>query len=323
MNILSDALKTVVNEASYVNFKHPAKKSPLKAAMSEPILICVVKNELIVLQDFYDHYRKLGVKLFVIIDNGSTDGSDEFCKNQPDTDLHYVHRPFVWPQKQGWITRAIVDYGLDRWYLYVDADERLVFDGCEQRSLQELINFAERVKISRIRGMLIDMYQDGPVLKFDWPKRQNLISAFPLYDSDSYNEAKFKQLISRKGGPRKRALNGGDDKFNPELTKYPLFKPSLGDIFGNPHHLYPYEQNFVSDCYVGILHYKFIPGFMDKIQKALKSGSYWNESYEYSIYLKSLSKDESLQLSYSGSLSYKNSSDLITSELVSPINWFC
>ena len=73
--------------------------------------------------------------------------------------------------KQGWINRAIATYGRGRWYVSADADEHLVFDGAGPRTLRDLVAFAERRGLSRVRGMLVDMYGPGPVLAPRPPRR--------------------------------------------------------------------------------------------------------------------------------------------------------
>ena len=48
-----------------------------------------------------------------------------------------------------------------------------------------------------------------------------------------------------------------DPEFKPQLTKYPVFRLDAGEVFSNPHHVWPYEANFSSACYAAVLHYKF------------------------------------------------------------------
>ena len=60
--------------------------------------------------------------------------------------------------------------GYDRWYLHVDADERLVFDGARRRRPagprpRRRSSASPRPAASRrLRGMLVDLYPPGPLL---------------------------------------------------------------------------------------------------------------------------------------------------------------
>ena len=40
----------------------------------------------------------------------------------------------------------------------------------------------------------------------------------------------------------------------------------------SPHHLYPYRDNYPSDCFLGLLHYKFGDGFLAKAELASLAG---------------------------------------------------
>ena len=52
------------------------------------VLISVVRNEADILPAFFDHYRGLGIRSFVLIDNNSTDGTREVLLEQPDVILY-------------------------------------------------------------------------------------------------------------------------------------------------------------------------------------------------------------------------------------------
>lgn len=291
------------------------------APCADPILISVVKNELDRLPELLAHYRWLDVERFVILDNGSTDGSIEYLSAQPDVDLYAVDRRFVWPYKQGWINRVIAEYGYDHWYIYVDADEHIVFDQAGAFGFNDLIAMAERLGICRVRGMLIDMYAAGPLLEYQWKTGSSLIQTYPLFDSDSYVEQNFKEIISRKGGPRRRRFKDADGAFNPEMSKYPLFKLQPGELFANPHHIYPYARNMESKCYLGMLHFKFLPGFIDRVHKAIQEKTYWDGSSEYRRYLDKLTENPNLSLEYEGSRAYRSPRDFIDCQLIESIDW--
>ena len=282
------------------------------------VVISVVRDELPVLAEFLAHYRGLGAGRFVILDNGSSDGSTGFLAAQPDVDLYLVRPRLGGARKQGWINRVIAQYGYERWYVHADADEHLVFDGAGARSLGDLIGFAEARGLRRVRGMLVDMYGPGPVFAPPAPGGAPLAADFPLFDGDSYAETVCKQRIRRTGGPRKRTFSGG---FEAELTKYPLFFIGAGEVFDHPHHLYPYPHNFASACYIAILHYKFNGTFPGKILDAVSRRNYFNYSMEYRIYLKALIEDRNLHLTYPGTRAYRDPADLLACGLIEPVAW--
>ncbi|MGE0628804.1 MAG: glycosyltransferase family 2 protein, partial [Hyphomicrobiaceae bacterium] len=250
----------------------------VRSRRAEPVVICVIKNECDRLPDFLRHYRSHGIERFFFIDNGSTDATVELLTNQPDCIVYQIKAPFDWRKKHGWITLAIdiIGRGRDQWYIYADADEHIVFDGMGGTTFGDLARQMESRGVTRVRGMLVDMYRDGPLLGSSYEPGSSLIEAYPLFDASGYKEEKYKEIISRKGGPRQRVFGTADPAFRPELTKYPLFKLSSYDIFANPHHIWPYSKNFASPCVLGILHFKFLPDTIRRIETAVKAENYWN-----------------------------------------------
>ncbi len=156
-----------------------------------PIVICVVKNERDRIPDFLRHYRAAGIERFVFIDNQSDDGTFELLQRQPDLDLYRRPGAFDWMRKQGWINKVIEIYGHERWYIYVDADEHIVFDGIEQRSFIDLTRRMARRGVRRVRGFLLDMYAEGAVLESRYTPAERLAAAYPFFDREGYREALF------------------------------------------------------------------------------------------------------------------------------------
>jgi hypothetical protein len=306
-------VRQVVEEARLAELAAVSRKG--RPAAGSVVVISVVRNERPVIGDFLAHYRGLGADRFVMLDNGSEDGTLELLAAEPDVDLYLVRHPFHGQAKQGWIMRAIALYGYDRWYVHADADEHLVFDGA--RSLRELIAFAEARGLRRLRGMLVDMYAAGQVFAAEATGSRPLSETFRLFDRASYVESLCKQRVSRRGGPRKRMIGG--DAFDPELTKYPVFHIRAGEVVENPHHIYPYPDNFTSPCLVALLHYKFTDRFPVKIRDAVARGCYYNDSAEYRAYLEAMLGNPGLTLAYPGSGTYAGPADLVACGLIAPI----
>jgi Glycosyl transferase family 2 len=286
-----------------------------------PIVICVVKNERNRIEEFLRHYRATGVERFVFIDNQSDDGTWEQLMQQPDVDLYRRPGKFDWMRKQGWINKIIEIYGHERWYIYADADEHIVFDQSEKFSFADLTRLMERQGVRRVRGFLLDMYAEGAILESRYVAGEPLAAAYPLYDREGYREERYKEVISFKGGPRMRAFAAADPKFLPELTKYPLFCAASGEYMVNPHHIWPYEGNFSSDRYLAILHYKFLPDIMHKVTTAIDEKTYWAESIEYRCYSKILQENAKLSLVGPVSARLNHTSDLIASRLIAALGW--
>ncbi|MTK63773.1 MAG: glycosyltransferase family 2 protein, partial [Methanobacterium sp.] len=287
----------------------------------QPIVICVVKDEIDRIPDFFRHYRSAGIEKFVFIDNGSEDGTLEFLIKQPDTDTYKTLSSFHWIKKQGWINNIIRKYGYDRWYIYVDADEQIVFQDFEKRTFRDISCEMERRGIFRVRGFLLDMYSENPILETRYSGGGRLVDTYPWFDRIGYREEKYKEIISVKGGSRTRVFGGENSKFLPELTKYPLFRINPGEYMANPHHIWPYNGNFLSPRHLAIMHFKYLPNITDKIRKAIKFKNYWNGSSEYHCYEKSFKSSPLLSMFSSCSERLCQWNDLVSMGLITPIGW--
>lgn len=288
--------------------------------LDNPIVISVVRDENERLPDFLYHYRQAGIEKFVFLDNGSKDGTPEYLAEQPDVDLYCCSRPFNWMKKHGWINLLVAMYGRSRWYIYVDGDEHLIFDGIDEgRTFADLALIMDGKGIRRVRGFLIDMYADGPLLKSTYRRGERLIEAYPYFDSTGYKEEKYKEIISRKGGPRQRTFAKANKSFRPEMTKYPMFRLSGRDVFANPHHIWPYDENFKSECYFGILHFKFLPDVLSRIENAIREGNYWGGSMEYRCYHEVLKEDKQLSLIWGATRRYEAFPSLFAMGLIANV----
>ncbi|MEM1411692.1 MAG: glycosyltransferase family 2 protein [Pseudomonadota bacterium] len=279
-----------------------------------PVLISVIKNERHRLERFVTHHRDRGVQEFVFIDNGSTDDSLSWLRAQPDVLALTVDRPFDWQAKQGWITHVINKIGRQRWFLVLDADERLVYPGEDQHDLSDLAAQMELEEIWRVRGMLIDLYGPGSLLASGTGEHR-------LFDGEGYATRETYCMNSVMGGPRARALATPDFALQPELTKYPLFRIGEEDLMANPHHLWPFGANYKSPCHLGLLHDKFGKDLLDKIERAIRENSYWNGSFEYRAYRAALQANPQLSLVYDGTRCYERPDDLVDAGLLAPIDW--
>ena len=211
--------------------------------------------------------------------------------------------------------------GYDRWYLHVDADERLVFDGAPAdgrpgRGLAELVAFAEARGLRRLRGMLVDLYPPGPLLA---PEARDHARAGARACCSTPTATPRRSASS---GSRARAGRGGAPSAStPSSPSTRCSTSAPARWSSSPHHLHPYPENYRSDCFLGLLHDKFGPGFRAKAERAAAEGNYWRRSLEYRATLAALARDPGLALAYPGSRRYRAPADLVAAGLIAPIPW--
>ena len=279
----------------------PNKISNIKLDKYDPMLICVEKNDLKKLKVLFKHYREIGVKKFIIIDNESTDGTIEYLKKQKDVDLYICHTKYSTLNKEAWTNRILAHYGFDKWYLYVDSDELFIYENCENKKINEFIKELEENNQNRVPALMTEMYsKDNIFSKID---TENIIEEYCYYDYDTYftkNEI-FSNTI--RGGVRERGFG-----LDPLLTKHPLFKLKKGDIQAWSHWQFPYKENYNLNNMGALLHYKFLSDDLKKYAEIDFSGS-----LEYKTYLDGYEKNKKINFYSEHSKKYTTSTEFFKS----------
>jgi hypothetical protein len=141
-------------------------------------LFAVVRDERHQIVTFLQHYRSHGVSRFFIIDNGSTDGTDEYLLSQPDVELLRTDLPLgrVWSAMNAVIER----FALGMWCLVSDADERFVYPGCERAGLSQLTAFLDMRSETALNCSWVDMYADCPLSRAVVSESAPMTAQFPF-----------------------------------------------------------------------------------------------------------------------------------------------
>ena len=312
-SVLPDYLQAVEREAALMDFAVTLTPQRRRSRLA-PVLISVIRDEMDHLPDFLAHHRRMGVQEFLIMDNGSMDEGPAYLAAQKDVAVIRIERQFCWQAKQGWITHAIRSIGQGRWFLVLDADERLIYAEDEKFDLEQLAAQMEASDIWRVRGLLVDLYGDGPLTSAT-------AASAAWFDAEGYYGRLDTRYRSMVGGPRLRALASEANPIMPELTKYPLFRVSDGAGMIHPHFHWSFPGNDRSPCHLGLLHLKFTMPLARKLARALAEKNYWNDSAEYQAYDSALKAKPDLSLHYAGSARLRGADSLVQAGLIEPVAW--
>ena len=117
-------------------------------------LLAVVRDENILLEYFIKKKKKIGITHFIIIDNGSKDGSFEYLRNL-DENIILLQTFDHYKEHFGtnWINYALKKYCLNKWCLVVDIDELIYLD-----DINTLINKMISNNSKACCFLLLDMY---------------------------------------------------------------------------------------------------------------------------------------------------------------------
>jgi hypothetical protein len=297
---------------------------------AQPILLfSTLRNERIRLPYFLDYYRKLGVDHFVLVDNGSDDGSREYLAAEPDVSLWSTGASYKRSRfGMDWLMHLLRRHGREKWCLTVDVDEFLVFPFCETRPLRALTDWLDSSGTRTFSAMLLDMYPKGAMHEQPYREGQNPFEIAQYFDSGNYSIRRNPGLRNLwiQGGPRARLYFTEDPKEAPAMNKIPLVKwdPSYAYV-SSTHMMLPRGLNLVYEEAGGekpsgcLLHAKFLDTFAAKAEEELRRGQHYAESQEYRAYREGITRERDLWCNWSEK--YINWRQLETLGLMSKGNW--
>jgi hypothetical protein len=296
----------------------------------EPILLFLtVRNERVRLPYFLEYYRKLGVDHFVVIDNGSDDGSREYLAAQPDLSLWSTGAGYRQARYgMDWLMHLLRRHGAGNWCLTVDVDEFLVYPFCETRPLRALTDWLDNAGVRAFGAMMLDMYPKGAMHEQPYREGQNPFEIAQYFDSGNYTIRRNwpYQNLWIQGGPRARLFFADQPKKAPAMNKIPLVKWDTSYAYvSSTHMLLPRGLNLAYEATGGekasgcLLHAKFLDTFALKAEEELQRGQHYAESHEYRAYREGVAKERDLWCNWSEK--YINWRQLEILGLMSKGNW--
>lgn len=293
------------------------------------LLLATLRNEKVRLPYFLRYYRNLGVDQFLIVDNGSDDGSREYLAAQPDVSLWTTSGSYK-ASRFGvdWITHLQRRYCHMHWCLTVDVDEFFVYPFCETRPLRALTDWLDVSGVRSFSAMLLDVYPHGNIKAQPYREGQDPFEIAQYFDSGNYTitrNAAYGNLWIQ-GGPRMRVLFPDDPKKAPALNKIPLVKWDKSyAYYSSTHMLLPRGLNLTYEVDGGekasgvLLHAKFLNTLAIKSEEELSRREHYANSREYQAYAEALNNGSSFWCEWSEK--YINWRQLEILGLMSKGNW--
>lgn len=282
-----------------------------------PIVTLCVKNDIDRIKMLVSHYRAAGVERFAILDNDSTDGTFGWLKEQDDVDLYRTRVKYRTAVKEGWINRLVSYYGFDRWYVITDSDELMLWAGMEQHDIRELIKYGESHGIRRFKGLTLDMYPDRELFSGS----DDIRSDYRYADSDSYyirdSRAGGDTIRQYYGGPRYRMM-----EITVPLSKYPLCYFEKGTVSSSAHFFYPHITNEPDECFIGIMHFKFIDKDLKECQRrAQKDSGFSSNGLHYRKLMEYMQEKKDVSFMYEGTIDLSDTKNLSKVRYIRPIDF--
>lgn len=276
----------------------PVNRRAVPADPRAVLVFVTLRNERARLPWFLRYYRDLGAGHFLIVDNGSDDGSREYLADQPDVSLWTTTASYRDARfGMDWMNALLARHAHGRWALTVDVDEFLVYPFCDSRPLPALTGWLDDAGIRAFGTLLLDVYPRGPVADSPCREGQNPLEIACWFDAANYTIRRNPRLRNLwiQGGPRARAFFADTPDRAPALNKIPLVRWRRGQAYvSSTHMLLPRGLNLVYEAWGGekasgcLLHAKFLASLTDKAQEELARGEHYAGSREYLAYAQGL-----------------------------------
>ncbi len=273
------------------------------------LLFATIRNERIRLPYFLAYYRNLGIGHFLIVDNGSDDGSAEYLAAQPDVSLWGTAASYRRARfGMDWMNALLSRYGHGHWCLVVDADEFFIYPFSDSRPLRALTDWLDASAIRAFPAMLLDMYPKGPLSAQPYREGQDPFEIAQWFDPGNYTILK-NELFGNlwiQGGPRARIFFSNDAAKAPALNKIPLVKWQRSFVFAqSTHMLLPRGLNLAYDEWGGekasgvLMHAKFLDTLNAKAEEEMRRGEHFASGAEYRAYKAALDAQPDLWCKWS------------------------
>ena len=267
----------------------------VSAEKDELIVVCLVRNGAPYIEEFIDHYRTLGAKHLVFLDNGSTDDTIPRIRDHDRTTVLASDADFG--TYQTIMRRYLLSrYAADNWVLCADVDEFFDYPYSDRIGLGDFLSYLNAHGYNAVALQMLDMLPGKPLSEVD--ASGSIQASHPYYDlsnvakydyaSNSWlhgNEVDNPDLRTHRGGVRQDLFDMRPDR--PLLTKHTLLRLTSGLRPGDVriHHV---DNALIADVSCVLYHYKFHSGFLEYARRIVEEGTHTNDSEEYRAYLDTL-----------------------------------
>lgn len=299
-----------------LSIEHLHGPEQIEYSQDELVVLCLMRNGQQYVESFIEHYRSLGAKHLVFLDNGSTDGTVEALMGYEGVTVlrtNVLYKRYLILMKRYLIER----FGRGRWTLSVDIDELFDYPYSDVLGLREFLGYLNEQEYTAVVSHMLDLFPEKPLSEAAAPGEGSLKETNRFYEV-SHVKARDYQLVGDIGNKISnediRFYNGGVQQrvfgIGPLLSKHPLvfldeqLRPmDLSDHWvGNAH---------VADLTGVLLHYKLNGGLYQLVQREMEERRYVSRHGKYDKYQEVLENNPKLQIKRPLSLELESVNDLV------------
>ena len=268
--------------------KHIRGPLNIRYGLDELLVISLVRNGELYIRSFIEHYRAIGVKHFVFLDNDSTDRTLELLCAEDEVTVLQTNAPYR--KYENTMKRYLAErFSRGKWNLCADIDELFDYPFSDSLSLRDLLRYLNHNNYSAVVAQMLDMFADMPLNELRSKPDDLLKGKYVYYDISSIDKEDY--LWSECSNPDIKFHWGGIRKLLFEtktgLTKAPLVLMD-GKVkpFIRWHHA---KGARMADISCVLMHYPFVSSFYAKVEDAARTGRYGMlVTDEYQAYARAL-----------------------------------
>lgn len=247
-------------------------------------VVVLVKDGAFYLDAFFAHYKALGARHFVFIDNGSSDGTIARIKAEAGTVILRSTLPMKAFESE-FRREGAQRFARGHWVLYADVDELFDFEGSAALGLSGLVRYMGAQGYTAQMAQMLDMFPQASLQSYAQAPFVQAIADYQFYDLgqitrydyDDYDAIAFSYYMRTNttsnealqfmfGGVRKKLFGE-----NCCLTKHPLVFVDE-TTWPNPHpHVAAHVR--VADFSAVLKHYKFTDDPFARDLQTLRDGT--------------------------------------------------
>jgi hypothetical protein len=248
-----------------VSTRHISGPRRISRAADDLLVITTVRDGAGFVAPFLAHHRRLGLRHFVFLDNGSTDGTVERLCGEPGVTV--LRCTLSFRDFQSSMRRYLVKrFSRDRWNVVVDIDELFDFPGSDRVPPADFLAYLDQHDFQAAVVQMLDLFPADPLVEGahndDWTETHRMFdlsavrrTRYPFTDDPAF------PISMHWGGIRRQVF-----ETNNGLTKAALTRPDgQFAIFVGWHHTHGAR---LADVSAVLLHYPFACGFHEKVRSA-------------------------------------------------------
>lgn len=271
---------------------------------SDVLLFSTMRNEIQRLPYFLEHYRRLGIAHFLIVDNASDDGTGAYLASQPDVSVWRTTASYKASRfGMDWLTALLWRFGKNHWTITADADELFIYPQWEEHKLPALTHWLDNEGVDAVGATMIELYPKGPIAAQSYEPGQDPTEVLGWFDAYGYWVQRQPRMgnLWLQGGPRARCFFSDEPDKAPTLNKIPLIRWDRQFVYvSSTHNALPPRLNLTYDTATqtkfsgALLHTKFLPDASKRAVEEKERREHFADPERFEAYYNALEKSPDL-----------------------------